>query len=137
MPDVPACFPTSQELHKKEVNYFSYEIHVDNANILEIKPSTDGQPPTKVYVEKLEFKDPEQMKQLLENMKKDIMTGLIQHFNTQECGVFTKDGGENPIEMDPSSSGSIRPEVIEKDKLIEKVKESTGKKYALGPDHVS
>ena len=67
--DVPACFPTSQNLHKKEGNIHQYTIFAKDVGVLEIKPSTDGQTPTQVVIEKLIYKGEDQMKNLFEDMK--------------------------------------------------------------------
>ena len=134
MPDVPACFPTSQELHKKEENFYSYTTfakHVENLNIIPTT-SADGQTPSKIYVEQLVFKGQDQLKELIENLTRDVIAN-IQHngtFITQDCAA--RGGETGPIELDPSSSrsnGSNRPEVIEKAILVNEIKESTGKKY--------
>ena len=127
--DGPACFPTSGTLHKKEVDYYSYEIYVENAGTVEVKPSAEGQPSTQVVIEKLIFNDPNQLKHLVKEILEEKLKDQIQHF--KETFITTKDGGvENPIEIDPSSitsCASSRPEVIEKDTLIKEIKESTGK----------
>ena len=127
--DGPACFPTSGTLHKKEVDYYSYEIYVENAGNVEVKPSAEGQPSTQVIIEKLIFNDPNQLKHLVKEILEEKLKDQIQHF--KETFITTKDGGvENPIEIDPSSitsCASSRPEVIEKDTLIKEIKESTGK----------
>ena len=127
--DGPACFPTSGTLHKKEVDYYSYEIYVENAETVEVKPSAEGQPSTQVIIEKLIFNDPYQLKHLVKEILEEKLKDQIQHF--KETFITTKDGGvENPIEIDPSSitsCASSRPEVIEKDTLIKEIKESTGK----------
>ena len=127
--DGPACFPTSGTLHKKEVDYYSYEIYVENAETVEVKPSAEGQPSTQVIIEKLIFNDPNQLKHLVKEILEEKLKDQIQHF--KETFITTKDGGvENPIEIDPSSitsCASSRPEVIEKDTLIKEIKESTGK----------
>ena len=135
--DVPACFPTSQDLHKKTVNYISYTTFVNHAETLEIKSPTDGQTPSQVYIQELVIKGEDQMKQFIEtiteNVKKDLISD-IQRMGTQT--FITQDGsGESPpIEIDPSSctsTGSNRPEVIEKHNFIKEIQESTGKKHAL------
>ena len=122
--DGPACFPTSGTLHKKEVDYYSYEIYVENAGTVEVK-----QPSTQVIIEKLIFNDPNQLKHLVKEILEEKLKDQIQHF--KEVYTTTQDGGvENPIEIDPSSitsCASSRPEVIEKDTLIKEIKESTGK----------
>ena len=126
--DGPACFPTSGTLHKKEVDYYSYEIYVENAGNVEVKPSAEGQPSTQVIIEKLIFNDPNQLKHLVKEILEEKLKDQIQHF--KETFITTQDGGvENPIEIDPSSitSCASRPEVIEKDTLIKEIKESTGK----------
>ena len=124
--DGPACFPTSGTLHKKEVDYYSYEIYVENAGTVEVK-----QPSTQVIIEKLIFNDPNQLKHLVKEILEEKLKDQIQHF--KETFVTNQDLGiENPIEIDPSSitsCASNRPEgeVIEKDTLIKEIKESTGK----------
>ena len=128
--DGPACFPTSGTLHKKEVDYYSYEIYVENAGNVEVKPSAEGQPSTQVIIEKLIFNDPNQLKHLVKEILEEKLKDQIQHF--KETFITTQDGGvENPIEIDPSSitscASSSKPEVIEKDTLIKEIKESTGK----------
>ena len=126
--DGPACFPTSGTLHKKEVDYYSYEIYVENAGNVEVKPSAEGQPSTQVIIEKLIFNDPNQLKHLVKEILEEKLKDQIQHF--KEVYTTTQDGGvENPIEIDPSSITSCgsKPEVIEKDTLIKEIKESTGK----------
>ena len=127
--DGPACFPTSGTLHKKEVDYYSYEIYVENAGNVEVKPSAEGQPSTQVIIEKLIFNDPNQLKHLVKEILEEKLKDQIQHF--KETFVTNQDLGiENPIEIDPSSitsCASSRPEVIEKDTLIKEIKESTGK----------
>ena len=127
--DGPACFPTSGTLHKKEVDYYSYEIYVENAGNVEVKPSAEGQPSTQVVIEKLIFNDPNQLKHLVKEILEEKLKDQIQHF--KETFVTNQDLGiENPIEIDPSSitsCASSRPEVIEKDTLIKEIKESTGK----------
>ena len=127
--DGPACFPTSGTLHKKEVDYYSYEIYVENAGTVEVKPSAEGQPSTQVIIEKLIFNDPNQLKHLVKEILEEKLKDQIQHF--KETFVTNQDLGiENPIEIDPSSitsCASSRPEVIEKDTLIKEIKESTGK----------
>ena len=70
---------------------------------------------------------------ITENVKKDLISD-IQRLGTQT--FITQDGsGESPpIEIDPSSctsTGSNRPEVIEKHNFIKEIQESTGKKHAL------
>ena len=134
--DGPACFPTSRALHKKEVDYYSYEIYVENAGNVEVKPSAEGQPSTQVIIEKLIFNDPNQLKHLVKEIleEKLLKDDQITHF--KEVYTTTQDGGaENPIEIDPSSitsCASIKPEVIKKDTLIKEIKESTGKiKYNI------
>ena len=87
----------------------------------------------KIYVEELVFKGQDQLKELIENLTKDVIAN-IQHngtFITQDCAARGETG---PIELDPSSSrsnGSNRPEVIEKAILVNEIKESTGKKHAI------
>ena len=134
MPDVPACFPTSQELHKKEENFYSYTTfakHVENLNITIPTTTSDGQTPSKIYVEQLVFKGQDQLKQLIENLTRDVIANIHHNgtFITQECAARGETG---PIELDPSSSrsnGSNHPEVIEKAILVNEIKESTGKKH--------
>ena len=127
--DGPACFPTSGTLHKKEVDYYSYEIYVENAGNVEVKPSAEGQPSTQVVIEKLIFNDPNELKHLVKEILEEKLKDQIQHF--KETFITTQDGGvENPIEIDPSSitsCASSKPEVIEKDTLIKEIKQSTGK----------
>ena len=112
--DGPACFPTSGTLHKKEVDYYSYEIYVENAGNVEVKPSAEGQPSTQVIIEKLIFNDPNQLKHLVKEIleEKLLKDDQITHF--KEVYTTTQDGGaENPIEIDPSSitsCASNRPE---------------------------
>ena len=112
--DGPACFPTSRALHKKEVDYYSYEIYVENAGNVEVKPSAEGQPSTQVIIEKLIFNDPNQLKHLVKEIleEKLLKDDQITHF--KEVYTTTQDGGaENPIEIDPSSitsCASNRPE---------------------------
>ena len=110
--DGPACFPTSGTLHKKEVDYYSYEIYVENAGTVEVKPSAEGQPSTQVIIEKLIFNDPYQLKHLVKEILEEKLKDQIQHF--KETFITTQDGGvENPIEIDPSSitsCASNRPE---------------------------
>ena len=112
--DGPACFPTSETLHKKEVDYYSYEIYVENAGNVEVKPSAEGQPSTQVIIEKLIFNDPNQLKHLVKEIleEKLLKDDQITHF--KEVYTTTQDGGaENPIEVDPSSitsCASNRPE---------------------------